>query len=105
MVVVPVEEQFQFPHHGTAPKGNQDEPRTLNLHSLDESLQDGDTSVLADRPDALREARHEGYLAAFLALLHSGIVDLAVGTRPRERGLVSLSLSGGRGENETESVL
>ncbi len=56
MVVVPVEEQFEFPHHGTAPKGNQDEPRTPNLHGLDESLQDGDTSVLADRPEALGDS-------------------------------------------------
>ncbi len=56
MVVVPVEEQFQFSHNGTAPKGNQDEPSTLNLHGLDESLQNGDTSVLADGPEALGDS-------------------------------------------------
>ncbi len=47
MMVVPGEEQLEFCPHGVALKQDHNEPSALNLHGLDESLQDCDASMFA----------------------------------------------------------
>ncbi len=68
VMVVPAEKQLEFTHHGGALKGNQDEPSALNLHGLDESLQDGDTPVLTDGSEALGDVSRPTPVLSFAAV-------------------------------------
>ena len=56
VIVVPAEEEIEFSYRGIALKRNQNEPSALNLHGLDESLQDCDASMFAYGSETLRDS-------------------------------------------------
>ncbi len=56
MVVIPVKKKFQLSDQRVALEGNQDQTSALNLHGLDEALQDCDAPVFTYGSETLCDA-------------------------------------------------